>query len=138
MKFWPMCNVNLDKVAHVLACMPKVLAAWVFGSAQEGHIHAGSDLDIGVLFGAPPALDELADLRADLQEAVQFDNIDLVVLNAASPILRFEAVSGRLLFCRDAARRAAFVSLTAREYEESMAMVQRALAERAIAKRGAA
>ena len=45
-----MCNVNLDKVARVLACMPKVLAAWVFGSAQEGHIHAGSDLDIGVLF----------------------------------------------------------------------------------------
>ena len=134
MKFWPMCNVNLDQVAYVLACMPKVFAAWVFGSAQEGHIHAGSDLDIGVLFVAPPTLDELADLRADLQDAVQFDNIDLVVLNAASPILRFEAVSGRLLFCRDAARRAAFVSLTAREYEESMAMVQRALAERAAAK----
>jgi hypothetical protein len=31
-----------------------------------------------------------------------------------------------------------FVSLTAREYEESMAMVQHALAERAVAKRGAA
>ncbi|HEY7495517.1 MAG TPA: nucleotidyltransferase domain-containing protein [Candidatus Tectomicrobia bacterium] len=132
-----MCNVNLDKVASVLASMPGVLAAWVFGSAQEGHIHAGGDLDVGVLFVAPPTLDELADLRADLQRAVQFDNIDLVVLNAASPILRFEAVSGRLLFCRDAARRAAFVSLTAREYEESMAMVQRALAERAMAKRGA-
>jgi predicted nucleotidyltransferase len=137
-KFWPMCNVNLDKAARVLACMPKVLAAWVFGSAQEGRIHAGSDLDIGVLFVTTPALDELADLRADVQEAVQFDNIDLVVLNAASPILRFEAVSGRLLFCRDAARRVAFVSLTAREYEESMAMVQRALAERAVAKHGPA
>ena len=138
MKFWPMCNVNLDKAARVLASMPKVLAAWVFGSAQEGHIHAGSDLDIGALFGASPSLDELADLRADLQEAWQFDNIDLVVLNHASPILRFEAVSGRLLFCRDAGRRAAFVSLTAREYEESMAMVQRALIGRAVAKHGAA
>jgi uncharacterized protein len=133
-----MCNVNLDKAAGVLASMPKVLAAWVFGSAQEGHMRAGSDLDIGVLFGVPPSLDELADLRADLQEAVQFDNIDLVVLNAAAPILRFEAVCGRLLFCRDAAHRAAFVSLTAREYEESMAMVQRALVERTVAKRGAA
>jgi hypothetical protein len=69
---------------------------------------------------------------------VQLDNIDLVVLNAAAPILRFEAVSGRLLFCRDATQRAAFVSLTAREYEESMAMVQRALAERAVAKHGTA
>jgi hypothetical protein len=69
---------------------------------------------------------------------VQLDNIDLVVLNAAAPILRFEAVSGRLLFCRNATQRAAFVALTAREYEESMAMVQCALADRAVAKRGAA
>ena len=32
----------------------------------------------------------------------QFDNIDLAVLNATSPILRFEAVSGRAALCRDA------------------------------------
>jgi predicted nucleotidyltransferase len=133
MKFWSMCNVNSDNAAPVLASRPNVLAAWVFGSAQEGHVRAGSDLDIGVLFAVPPSLDALADLRADLQEAWQFDNVDLVVLNHASPILRFEAVSGRLLFCRDAGRRAAFVSLTAREYEESIAMVQRALAVRALA-----
>jgi predicted nucleotidyltransferase len=97
-----MYNVNLDKVAHVLACVPNVLAAWVFGSAQEGRIHAGSDLDIGVLFVTPPALDELADLWADVQEAVQFDNIDLVVLNTSSPVLRFEAVSGRRASMRKA------------------------------------
>jgi predicted nucleotidyltransferase len=48
-----------------LAAMPKVLTAWVFGSAQEGHIRAGSDLDIGMLFVAPSSFDELADLRAD-------------------------------------------------------------------------
>src|SRR3989442_13754187 len=107
MKFWPMYNVNLDKAAPVLASMPNVLAAWVFGSAQEGRIRAGSDLDIGVLFAAPPSLDALADLRADLQEAWHFDNIDLVVLNNASPIFRFEAMRGRLLFCSDAGRRAA-------------------------------
>ena len=55
------------------------------------------------------------------------------VIAQGSPILRFEAASGRLLCCRDAGRRATFVSLTAREYEESIAMVQRALAVRALA-----
>src|SRR5437764_12325837 len=110
MRFWPMCSVNLGKAAAVLASRPNMLAAWVFGSAQEGHMRAGSDLDIGVLFAAPPSLDALADLRADLQEALQFEHIDLVVLNNASPILRFAAVSGRLLCGRDPERRAAFVS----------------------------
>src|SRR5262249_37328287 len=136
MKFWPMCNVDLNKAAPVLASLPNVLAAWAFGSAQAGQVRAGSDLDIGVLFASPPSLDALADLRADLQAVWQFDHIDLVALNNASPILRFEAVSGGLLFCRNAERRAAFVSLTAREYEESMAMVQRGLAVRAMAKAG--
>jgi hypothetical protein len=65
-----------------------------------------------------------------LQSALNIEEIDLVVLNKANPILRFEAISGRSLFCRDLSRRAEFASLTAREYEDSMAMVERALAER--------
>lgn len=71
--------------------------------------------------------DEWATLRADLQQTLQFERIDLVILNQANPILRFEAVSGRPVFCRDAARRAEFVSLTAREYEDEMAWVRRSM-----------
>ena len=126
-----MYNVDWDNATCVLASVPQVIAAWGFGSAHSGRMHAASDLDIGVLFAVPPTLDMLADLRSALQQALQFDRIDLVVLNNASPIVRFEAVCGHLLFCRNAGQRAAFVSLTAREYEESMAMVQRALAGRA-------
>jgi hypothetical protein len=60
-------------------------------------------------------------LIAELETALAFANIDLVPLNKADPILRFEAISGRAIFCRDLGRRAEFVSLTAREYEEAMA-----------------
>ncbi len=85
------------------------------------------------MIDAPLLFEELTDLLGDLQDAFHFENIDLVPLtNDSSPILRFEAVSGRLLFCRDAAKRAEFVSLAAREYEEAMAMIQRALKERAL------
>jgi hypothetical protein len=37
-----------------------------------------------------------------------------------------EVISGRPIFCRDAGERAIFASLTAREYENEMAMTLRA------------
>ena len=67
---------------------------------------------------------EWAKLRADLQQALQIEEIDLVTLNGANPILRFEAISGRSLFCRDMGNRAAFVSLAAREYEDEIGWVE--------------
>ena len=103
----------------------KVLGAWVFGSARDGLIMSGSDVDIGVLFESQPSLNDLADLRAQLQQALSFEEVDVVPLNDASPILRFEAISGRRLICRDANRCAEFVSLTARQYEDEMAQYSR-------------
>jgi predicted nucleotidyltransferase len=125
-----MYKVDWDKIKRVLASEPQVIAAWGFGSSQDGTIRPGSDLDIGILWAGPPTFARLADLRASLQATLQFDDIDLVSLNQASPVLRFEAVCGRLIFCRSTEQRVAFVSLTAREYEDCMAMVQRAMAGR--------
>jgi predicted nucleotidyltransferase len=117
--------VDWEALKETLAADPLVVAAWVFGSAQNGIIQERSDLDVGVLFTSKPSLDDLAILRANLQEALMIDDIDLVSLNRASSILRFEAVSGRLVFCRDRSKMAGFVSLAAREYEDDMAMAQR-------------
>lgn len=111
-----------------LSAFPRLVAAWVFGSAQGGSVRPGGDVDVGVLWQGRPSLDELATLRMAIQDALQMDAVDLVVLNEASPILRFEAISGRPVFCRDAGQRAIFASLTAREYEDEMAMTLRALA----------
>ena len=125
-----MQTVDLPTVKQTLAHTPNIIASWLFGAAQNGVVRPGGDLDIGVLFAEKPLLDELADLRGALQDATDFEEIDLVVLNGASPILRFEAVCGRLLTDQDTAERVAFVSLTAREYEHSMAMLERGLAMR--------
>ena len=119
-----MCSVEWQTATRVLAAHKDIVAAWAFGSAQKGFLGPESDLDIGVLFRETPSFAEWARLRADLQQALQFEEIDLVTLNEANPILRFEAVSGRPLFCRDVGHRAAFVSLAAREYEDEMAWVQ--------------
>lgn len=123
-------RIDWERSLPVLENAQNVLAAWAFGSAKNGEIRPGSDADIGVLFDGHPSLDELAALRADLQVALQFDEIDVVVLNEASPILRFEAISGQSLFCQDANRRAEFASLTAREYEEAMSLLACGLVNR--------
>ncbi len=115
-------------VSQLLANDANILAAWLFGSAQSGVVRPGGDIDIAVWFAHTPDFSELADLRAALQDALQFDDIDLVVLNNASPITRFKAVSGKLLYSRDRSQVAGFVSLTAREYEDTMAFARLGLA----------
>lgn len=120
-------RVDWDQAIKVFDSIPNVIAAWVFGSAQDGVVQSGSDVDMGVYFVATPTLEELVDLRAGLQTALRFDDIDLVVLNGASAITRFEAISGRAIYCRDLSARAEFASLTAREYEDVMALIQRGL-----------
>jgi predicted nucleotidyltransferase len=120
-------RINWDSAVQVFEIFPNLIAAWAFGSAQHGQVGPGSDVDIAVYFRINPSLDERADLRAELQKYFQVDDIDLVVLNGASPITRFAAISGRAIFCRDLNARAEFASLTAREHEDTMAFIQRGL-----------
>ena len=122
--------MKMDKLNSVLAEYPRVVAAWLFGSANTGRERPDSDIDIGVLFDAPPALDEWLDLHTDLQDALDVGNVDLVVLNGKSPVLRYAAISGQRLYCRSLEEMATFASLTARQYEDSMALLARGYATR--------
>jgi len=131
-------ELDIFQGIEVLDQNSNVVAAWVFGSGQTGTIRAGGDLDIGVLYDQMPDLDELVTLLMALQDAYDFDDIDLVTLNQASPILRFEAISGKNIFKRDLLRFAEFFALTAREYEYSMALLQRGMAARQEYRRQAA
>ncbi len=125
-----MRRIDLQKVVGILEEHDDIVAAWAFGSAKEGSLADGSDLDIGVIFKSRPSLDDRTRLLGELQKALEFEDVDLAVLNGASSILRFEAVSGRLLFSSDESLRAEFSSLTAREYEDDMAMSRRFLDSR--------
>lgn len=124
-------QVDLTALEPVWEAHLNLIAVWLFGSAQSGEVRPGSDLDFGLLFAAPPGLDELIDLSMQIQRILDFDQFDLVPLNTVNPYLRFEAISGRPLFCRDPGRRAEFASLTAREYEDEFAFWQKGLRYRA-------
>ena len=128
MKSWPMSKrIDWNQTKQIWETTPNVIAVWAFGSAKGGQVGTDSDVDIAVLMESSPTLDERLELLSRLQGALQVEEIDLVVLNEANAIVRFEAISGQSLFCRDLARRAEFASLTAREYEDEIAFWQRAL-----------
>ena len=120
-------TIDWAKTIPVWQNIPQIKAVWVLGSAQEGEVSEESDIDIGVYTNPELSFVEQLELMGQLQAVLQFEAVDLIMLNQANPILRFEAVSGRLLFCRDRQAMAGFVSLTAREYEDEMAQWQRSL-----------
>lgn len=93
-------KIAFENVADALR-VPGIVGGWIFGSARGGIVRAGGDVDIGVLFDAKPDLDVLAACRERLQRALAFDEIDLTPLNDASPVLRFEALSGTRVLCAD-------------------------------------
>ena len=112
-----------------LAQITAGICAWLFGSSQDGIAQPGSDIDVGVLFAEQPDLEAMLLVVEALEDGfgVGAGEVDLTVLNEASPVLRFEAISGRRIFCRDREQFAAFFSLTAREYEDAMAYLRRGL-----------
>jgi predicted nucleotidyltransferase len=120
-----MVEINLAKAEKVWQAYPALIAVWSFGSAQDGRIAFGSDLDIALLFAESPKFETLCNIRADLQEVLELEDIDLMNLNTASVISAMEAISGTSLFCRDLGQRAEFASLTSRQYEDDMAQLRR-------------
>jgi uncharacterized protein len=85
----------IDRLSDVLRTWPGVRLAVLFGSAARDAA-APRDLDVGVWLDSAEVSDEVA-LRVALSRAAQRD-VDLVLLNAAPPLLRFEiARDGRPL-----------------------------------------
>ncbi len=120
-------KIDLTQAQKIWERNSSLIASWSFGSARDGVVAPGSDLDIAVLFSFPPNIDQLAELRADLQDVFAFDAIDLLILNSAGTISSMEAISGKPLFCRDLSKRAEFVSLVARQYEDDIAFMAKYL-----------
>lgn len=86
-----------------------VVAAYLFGSHAEGRAHRESDVDVGVLLRrdacpTPAARFEARlSLLARLMGALRTNEVDLVLLNDAPPLLGRRIVNhGRCVFCADA------------------------------------
>jgi predicted nucleotidyltransferase len=109
----------LDTEAIVRILEPLgIEALWAFGSVARGTPRPDSDLDLGALFRTSPDPVALLGVRADLA-AVVGREVDLVDLDAVSPILAFEVVKhGRLIHEKGPARRVRFVAELIGRYED--------------------
>jgi predicted nucleotidyltransferase len=102
-------SFELDRIGAFFAEAPRgVVSAYLFGSQAEGRAHRESDVDLAVLLdfetypNAKKRFEARLRLMADLGGRLQSNDIDLVVLNDASPELGARIVTeGKRLFCSD-------------------------------------
>jgi len=83
----------------------KVVLGYLFGSQAKGKIGPLSDIDIAVYFKEAITSDERFDLRlkilGELADLFKTDDIDLVVLNDAPPLLAHRILKEGVLIFSD-------------------------------------
>jgi predicted nucleotidyltransferase len=104
---------------------PRIGFAFLHGSAKEGTVRPGGDIDVAVYFDGKPTWDDYEAILRQVEPLAPEVRWDLGMLNSADPVYRFEALKGRLLFARDMESYLRFFSLTCREYESQMASYER-------------
>lgn len=102
---------DLESLAGLMEKRKDVILAYLFGSqALSEKVHSlSSDIDIAVFFSSSPSLRELLLFRSDLTRLLKTDKVDLVSLNEAPPLLKYEViVGGRTIYSRDSLFQARF------------------------------
>lgn len=91
-----------------------VLLAYLFGSLAQDK--PGHDVDLALLVEDQPAFR----LRTAISDCLDTERLDLVDLERASPVLRFEVIStGRLLYARSPLITEDFEMSTLRIYKDT-------------------
>ena len=113
--------LNHDNLRDFLDAQDEVLLAYLFGSYATGQEHPLSDVDIGVLLSERVPHEKYLDVQVHLIVAlpslVGAEDVDVVILNEATPLLNYEVIrTGKRLFVRDEPSRIAFEVKTMREY----------------------
>lgn len=96
----------------------EILLAFVFGSIVSGHMTEESDIDIAILFSHKPQFQEILNASDEICSAIGRE-IDLVVLNDSSPIIRMQVLkSGKLIKSKSDAVYNSFFVKTLKEYDD--------------------
>jgi predicted nucleotidyltransferase len=114
----PLSDVAAEALTVVFEKDSMIQVAYLFGSRCKGTNVPESDIDVAVLLAELPdeMLDYYLDLIGRLSEVLG-DNVDLVVLNAAPPLLRHQVIScGKVIYSRDERARVEFEARAEREY----------------------
>jgi len=95
-----------------------VLLVFLFGSAASGKMTQDSDIDIGILFEYEHNVYEINELKSELNTIFKRE-IDIAVLNSASPILKMQVLkNGILAFAQDKKSYNEFFVDTINQYDD--------------------
>ncbi|WP_227767267.1 type VII toxin-antitoxin system MntA family adenylyltransferase antitoxin [Zhaonella formicivorans] len=117
-------QIDLQEVAKVLephlAKLVQdygILLLYIFGSYATGKNNSNSDLDIAVLLKEPYNPMDKLNLLADFTDIFRRDDIDLVILNAVGPVLKYQAIKyGKRLYEKSEEVRVNFEVRVVKEY----------------------
>jgi hypothetical protein len=111
-------NELVGVLEPLLARRKGIHLVFLFGSSVSRRMHPASDMDIGVLFDPAPNLSQINALVAELSSLLRKE-VDLVVLNHASPILKMQVLkTGVLVFVRDLKVYHQFFVNTVNQYDD--------------------
>ncbi|MGC8877666.1 MAG: type VII toxin-antitoxin system MntA family adenylyltransferase antitoxin [Anaerolineae bacterium] len=121
---------HLEALKRYFASLDDVVLAYLFGSHARGQAGPLSDVDFAVLLAGRPNEDHCFDMRLELigglMGLLHTNEVDVLILNQASPALRYAVLrDGILIFCRDAQARIEFRVRTINEYLDLKPMLKR-------------
>jgi hypothetical protein len=108
--------VRVRALVEVFRSYGEIQAVYVFGSTVSGTRRARSDLDLGILAGEARVSVRKLEILAELARR-GFDNVDLVLLDRADLVVRYEAIRQNcLVYSRADFQRGAVYSKVVRQY----------------------
>ena len=117
---------DIQKIAsEIEEKCPEIIFAFLHGSAKDETVKKGSDIDIAIYLNQKSDLDSYTKIIDIVEKNIPCAQADIGILNNADSIYRFEALKGKMLFCKDKEKYAGFFSLTCREYEDQIADYER-------------
>lgn len=113
----PNSQEMLDHLGSLLARIPQVKFAYIFGSHARGEPGPLSDLDIAVFLDRRLSVFNFRlHLMETVARALGADRFDLITLNDASVVLKYEVIRAGWVIKEDKRRRVAFEVGVLREY----------------------
>jgi predicted nucleotidyltransferase len=116
----------IEKIAALCSREKRITAAYLFGSAAVGKRRPSSDIDIAILVERD-CVDEfpLVTFISSVEKLCGCP-VDVVLLNRAGELLKYEVRrSGRLIFERNARKRKQFEVLGRKSYEDFLYLHRR-------------
>ena len=109
--------ILLQDLPPILKEYPEIELAFLFGSFAAGTVTTESDVDIAILCRRDPSLDRREEIRSALSAGMKRE-VDLVVLNGASPIVRMQVLKKGLPLIKNSRIYEEFFVRTTAEYDD--------------------